>query len=204
MRKLFPLTIVLAAAVLAQPPAALPPCRSGATGYATLSIQKLRQLDAQQDPAAAFEIARRMPGTAEGVQALSRAADRGVCDAELAMAGMLFERDQAKAVQFLRSAAGKGHPVAQYNFAVCYHHGDSVERNIPEAARWYERAARQGHVKAQRNIGMMYYFGTGVTQDPEKGKQYFRLAAAQGDGMALQALADLARGLRLPRPADFE
>jgi TPR repeat protein len=49
-------------------------------------------------------------------------------------------------------SANQGVAQAQYNLAVCYHHGTGVDRNEREAMRLYRLAADQGHTAAEQEL----------------------------------------------------
>lgn len=59
----------------------------------------------------------------------------------------------------IKEAAAEGFARAQFNLALCYHHGDFVEKDFDEALKWYHKSADQGNMNAAYALAMMYYKG---------------------------------------------
>ena len=100
------------------------------------------------------------PNAFEGAKWIGKAARAGHVEAEIEYAIILFKVDadpnnkaevekqraaQREGVALLRSAAEKGHPVAQNRLGRCYANGIGVEMNIIEAAKWH-LIARSGGI----------------------------------------------------------
>ena len=80
----------------------------------------------------------------------------------------------------LKNAAEEGFARAQFNLALCYHHGGGVEKDFDEALKWYTKSADQGNINACYTLGCLYYEGTEVTQDWSKAAEYFKITAQKG------------------------
>ena len=92
---------------------------------------------------------------------------------------------------YARSAEG-GYAPAQYNVAMMYANGESVNVDYQQAAYWFGRSAAQGFAPAQYRLGEMYYFGRGgLIKDLKKALQLFESASDQGDPDAQVNLAVL-------------
>jgi len=61
-----------------------------------------------------------------------------------------------EALEFLRTAADAGIPIAQYNLGFLYRAGQWVDKDFEEALRWFESPARSGDVRAQLWSGITY------------------------------------------------
>ena len=102
-----------------------------------------------------------------------------------------MSKDSKLAAHWLREAAGKGHPFAQYELGVAYRAGVGVERDFKEAARWIHKSATQRNPDAQLDLGLMYLLGLGVSRDEVEGCAWFSLAAASGHRMGIEAQRNL-------------
>lgn len=100
--------------------------------------------------------------------------------------GMIYDtgkgvpKDEARAVDWYRRAAEKGHGESQNNLGAKYTLGHGVATDLNEALKWYRLAAAQGEVTAQYNLGVMYAEGTGVPKDPVEAVKWYRMAAERG------------------------
>lgn len=93
--------------------------------------------------------------------------------------------------QDLRSAAGSGMPLAQFEIGLRYAEGRGITRDLAQAAAWFERAAQQEHAPAQYRLGALYEKGTGVERDLEKAQSWYQRAAERGNVRAMHNLAVL-------------
>jgi localization factor PodJL len=93
--------------------------------------------------------------------------------------------------QDLRTAAGNGLPLAQFEIAVRYAEGRGVARNLAQAVAWFERAAQQEFAPAQYRLGALYEKGIGVERDLEKARSWYQRAAERGNVKAMHNLAVL-------------
>jgi TPR repeat protein len=108
--------------------------------------------------------------------------------------------DQARAFQWMHSAAQQGMPRAQRKLGWMLQNGLGTETNYEEAAEWYQKAAGLGDEYAQINLGWMYENGVGVDQDYGKAAACYREAADQGNSTAQNTLGWFyLKGLGLPK-----
>lgn len=85
--------------------------------------------------------------------------------------------DGDQAMKWLRIAANKDMPKAQYALGDLYVHFG--EPGL--AVEWYGKAAAQGHVAAKRQLGTLLLLGQGVRKDEQRGLALVREAAEKGD-----------------------
>lgn len=112
---------------------------------------------------------------------------RGDAEAEVAL-GNLYESgqsvlppDPARAAEWYRRAADKGHPGAQFNLANMYLDGLGVPKDAGEAVAWYRKAADQGDTLAQFSLGSIYDTGAGrVPRHNASAALWYRRAADRG------------------------
>lgn len=79
-------------------------------------------------------------------------------------------------------------PLALFEQARAYEHGEGVPRDPLQAASLYCKAARLGLGEAQFNLGWMYANGRGVARDDAVAAFFFRAAAEQGLEVAQRML----------------
>src|ERR1700674_1777497 len=113
-------------------------------------------------------------------------------------------RNEAKAAQLYRKAAGMGNAEAETRFAEALFDGRGVARDPAESRAWLERAARQGHARAECDLGVMLTSGLDIAQDRAKGLEYFQAAARLGDGHAEDNLGQLAESGFITDPSSSE
>jgi TPR repeat protein len=112
---------------------------------------------------------------------------RGDVEAEVAL-GNLYESgqstlafDPARAAEWYRRAADKGHAGAQFNLANMYLDGHGVPKDAGHAVTWYRKAADQGDALAQFSLASIYETGVGrVPRDVAGAATWYRRAADQG------------------------
>ena len=92
-----------------------------------------------------------------------------------------FFCDEARAADWFRTAAEKGHARAQHSLGQCYRFGEGVEQDDALAAAWFAEAAEQGLARAQFDLGWCYSRGLGVALDEAWAAELFSRAAEQGD-----------------------
>jgi TPR repeat protein len=63
-----------------------------------------------------------------------------------------------------------------WNLAMCYEHGDGVEKSAAEAIVWHRRAAADGDTDAMCSLGYFYAKGEGVEKDVTTAAKWYRLA----------------------------
>lgn len=88
--------------------------------------------------------------------------------------------DGDQAMRWLRVAANKNLPKAQYALGDLYVH--SGEPGL--AVQWYEKATAQGHIEAKRQLAALLVSGSGVAKDEKRGIALLRDAAEKGDADA--------------------
>jgi TPR repeat protein len=93
------------------------------------------------------------------------------------------------AVWDLQKLADDGDASAQYRLALCYAHGQGVERSLELYSYYLQVAAKNGCAEAQSNLGHSYEFANSPFPcDLEKAVYWYKLAAHQGDLGALYLL----------------
>ena len=107
--------------------------------------------------------------------------------------GLLYENgsgvklDKKKAERLYRTAADRGHAMAQTNLGTFLHSDEKCE----EAVRYFALAADQGYASGEQGLGVCYRDGDGTEVDVGKARYWFERAAAKGDGRAIECLAHL-------------
>lgn len=87
-------------------------------------------------------------------------------------------------------AAELGHPVAQYNVAMMYANGESVNVDYQQALYWFQKSTNRNFPPAQYRLGEMYFFGMGgLDRDVKLAAKLFQTAAEAGDTDAQMNLA---------------
>jgi Sel1 repeat-containing protein len=104
-------------------------------------------------------------------------------------------QDDLQAAKWFRKAADQGNAQAQSNLGLMYANGRATPKNLPEAAKWFRKAADQSDAEAQTFLGSLYVRGEGVSQDYIRAHMWFNLAAAQGHQKAIEARAELVKGM---------
>jgi eukaryotic-like serine/threonine-protein kinase len=113
------------------------------------------------------------------------AADRGDPDAQNAL-GVKYARgedglarDNVKAVEWYRNAAGQGSAKAETNLGDMYFYGrGGLSKSYLDALSWYLKAAQQDWPDAQFRLGVMYEKGLGTEKDVPRAVKYYRAAAS--------------------------
>ncbi len=103
--------------------------------------------------------------------------------------GKGVEKSYKEALKWFRSAAQKGHAVAQRDLGTIYRRGLGVKKNQEEAVKWFRLSANQGYAKAQRDLGIAHQFGRGAPKDAIEAVRWYRKAAEQGEKKAQTNLA---------------
>ena len=111
--------------------------------------------------------------------------------------GLMYERgwgisrDDEKAAEWYRKAAGQGHAVAQNNLGLILLHrsnSSSETKQIPDAELWLRRAAEQNNdAVAQNNLGDMYRH----EEDYVEATKWYSKAARRGYATAQNNLGDM-------------
>ncbi|WP_347253320.1 SEL1-like repeat protein [Leminorella grimontii] len=127
-------------------------------------IEKLQQRVEQGDAAAFEELVTRLGGTIPTYSEDEQGDEEFQDTLDLAKAGI---------------------PEAQYNVAVSYENGQSIEENLDLAIYWYEQAGELGLVEAQDRVARVYAI---KKRDDEAAVKWFRKAAEQNYAAAQYAL----------------
>ena len=97
--------------------------------------------------------------------------------------GLGVERDEDKALDYLKILAECGYPDMQCELGKWYETIDWGTRKSEmnrEAVKWFARAAEQGSVEAMYLLGECYRDGSGVDEDQKKAVEWFTKAAERG------------------------
>lgn len=108
------------------------------------------------------------------------------------------EKDDIKAIEYLKRAAELGNAEAQCELGLYYENKfllevyedyDGAKRDYSEAVAYLEKAAEQGNARAQCHLGDCYYYNcNGFTPNYAKAIKWYRKAAEQGDMNAQRCL----------------
>lgn len=109
-----------------------------------------------------------------GTQALAAAGDEEFDKGYKAF----LSRDFAKAAQWWKKAADKGHARAQNGLGVLYRDGDLGKPDPKQAAYWFHRSAENGYAFAMFSLGILYRDGEGVPRDDIEAYKWFDIASA--------------------------
>ena len=188
-----------------------PPAASGFSAIPDIveDGSALQTAAAKGDPAAAFEVARRLAAGSSGMpQDMTLAADwyERAAKAGFAMAqyriGSLYERgegvprDLSSAQSWYAKASEKGNARATHNLAVLLSEGATAEPDYARAAQYFLRAANLNVADSQYNLGVLYARGLGVGVDLVQSYKWFALAAQQGDRDAGKRRDEVAKAMK--------
>ena len=99
----------------------------------------------------------------------------------LTVEGVTLPVDYDQADVWLRKAAARNNPIAQFSLGIMYLKGYKYEKDYREALRLLGLAADQNHLDALKVLGILYFEGAIVPQDYRKARDYFYLAADYDD-----------------------
>ncbi len=105
--------------------------------------------------------------------------------------GIVAERDERKAVYWLRVAAREDYFPAETELAMRYESGCGVAENMRKAHKLYLAAAENGDVLAMYRAGVDYEYGYGVRKNRALARKWYEAAAAEGYESAAEALETL-------------
>lgn len=121
-----------------------------------------RAFDYYRQVALAYDPQEPRPGALDMmVDALVRVAD-GYRDGDEALG---ISKDPIRAYRLYSTAAGHGHPRAQFGLGVMYLKGLGVRENSNQAIRWLMLAARKRYSPAEALLGDLYWDGSIVARD---------------------------------------
>lgn len=114
-----------------------------------------------------------------------QAAKQGDPDAAYGFAILLregtgVEKNRARALTFLRSAAEARHVAAMVEYGIALFNGDGATKDEPEAARLFAKAAAQHSAVAQNRLARLYASGRGVKVNIVEAMKWHILARAGG------------------------
>jgi len=78
------------------------------------------------------------------------------------------------------SLAQQGDAKYQYEYALMFELGLSIEKDLDQAFAWYKKSANQEHPKAQYNLGIFYALGKTGEKDIAKSKYWIKKAHDNG------------------------
>jgi len=127
-------------------------------------------------------------GCGETTPSLKSRAEKGDVEAQFELGEFYCNQPATKEnvteyLFWMRKAAERGHPRAQYAVGSSYKFGwqDGVlEKNYAEAAKWFCLAASNRVPEARYGLASMYERGEGFTIDLEKAAELYRESAEQG------------------------
>ncbi|MEZ5997474.1 MAG: peptidoglycan-binding protein [Hyphomonas sp.] len=88
--------------------------------------------------------------------------------------------DLASGADYIRKAAQKGLPIAQYALAKLHEKGTGVPKDLKLAREWTEKAATAGNVKAMHDLAVFMAEGDGGEQTFAGAVEWFRKGAEYG------------------------
>ena len=126
----------------------------------------------------------------KALTAFELAAKAGNLDALTALGvmhigGIGVNQDNIKGYNYIKKAADKSDPKAQYTLGALYYLGAGVEKDYKKAFKWLNLSSEQNYIDAKYNLGVMYEFGEGINQSYEKAYEYY-LFAARRDNLESQ------------------
>ena len=117
-----------------------------------------------------------------------RAAERGHLQAQFQLSLAYLHGQLGAADKWYQAAAAHDRLSAEWNRAMWFPSGISLERDYAAALRSSLLAAEQGLSEAQANVGSLYLRGLGCECNYDEARRWYELAAAQGNGEAAYGL----------------
>lgn len=97
-----------------------------------------------------------------------------------------------------KSLKATDNPIALYNMAYLYQHGQGVKKDLNKSQNLYAKSyiglvelSKSGDIRAKVNLGAMYRDGNGIIQDPKKALVLFKEANNKNYYLAQFTLANL-------------
>ncbi len=97
-------------------------------------------------------------------------------------------QDMEKAAEYIKAAAVKGLPDAQFMFGKMYCGAQGVEKNYEKALFWLKKAAGQNHPESNFEVAKFYDNGIGVEKNTTIAEEYLQKAASLGHNVSKEAL----------------
>lgn len=92
---------------------------------------------------------------------------------KIALIEQKHEETRKQAVETLKQAAEKGHPIAQYQLAMEYLHGKNISQDDAKAVHWLTQAADKNHQQAQTYLAWMTLLGLGTKANNQTAVNWF-------------------------------
>ncbi|CAB4478331.1 unnamed protein product [Rhizophagus irregularis] len=102
-----------------------------------------------------------------------------------------IEKDEIRAFELFKEAAGKGDIDAMNNLGKCYQNGIGTEKDKIRAFEMYKKAAGKGQLDAITKLGYCYEKGKGTEKDEIRAFELYQEAAKGGDLFALYMVLDI-------------
>lgn len=100
-------------------------------------------------------------------------------------AALLFGRgvpkDEAEGLKWLKLAADKGQPIAEYFLGHAYLGGLGVAKDTAQALALFKRAAERGQANAMVTLAQLHHAGEVVERNPAEAAKWAKRAAEKGD-----------------------
>ena len=97
--------------------------------------------------------------------------------------GTGIDKDEVKAVEWLKLAAAQGNAMAQCGLAACFAEGTGVDKDAGKTAKLLKLAAAQGNADAQAVLGFYFAEGRSVNNDSWISKHTVKLMDWDHDAM---------------------
>lgn len=125
-------------------------------------------------------------GILEALPYFEQAAERGVPDAQYALAQIynntagIPEQKRARAREYMEKAARAGFDTAQLDYAIWLIDGIGGDKDYENGFRWMEVAASRGNVVAQNRMAVLHINGIGTLGDPVQAGKWYILSRRAG------------------------
>ncbi|MDY0089852.1 MAG: SEL1-like repeat protein [Flavobacteriaceae bacterium] len=132
---------------------------------------------------------------ADAFQYWSKAAEFEHSDAMYGMAllydgGYHVQRNEGKALEWLKKAAAKNSVNAMFQLGDFYYKGiGGVQKNLNEAIVWYKKAAEIGDVESMSILAYFYEAGEGIAKNPNQAIAWYKKAAEKNNTISMYRLA---------------
>lgn len=92
---------------------------------------------------------------------------------KIALIELKHEETRKQAVETMKQAAEKGHPIAQYQLAMEYIEGKHIAQDDAKAIYWLTKAAEKNHSQAQAYLAWMNMLGLGTKENNQVAVNWF-------------------------------
>ena len=104
--------------------------------------------------------------------------------------GIGVQKDQAKAAEYMKTAAALGNPKACLYMAKAYEEGRTVQKDEAKAINYYTKAALKGELEAKIFLAPKFENGDGVAKSLPAAFAYYLEGAQAGDPFCQKKAAD--------------